>query len=96
MKKLYDSVERFCARHPNFGVYNLMRYIVIGNVAVYLLMMLTQNSNAAALSFLTFNLHGLLRGEIWRLVTFIFVPGYTSPFSLILSLYFYYWIGTTL
>ena len=96
MKKLYDSVERFCARHPNFGVYNLMRYIVIGNVAVYLLMMLTQNSNAAALSFLTFNLHGLLRGEIWRLVTFIFVPGYTSPFSLILSLYFYYWISTTL
>ena len=34
MKKMYDAVERFCARHPRFGIPNLMRYIVIGNVVV--------------------------------------------------------------
>ena len=96
MKKIYDAAERFCARHPNFGIPNLMRYIVIGNVLVYVLSMLSRNADAAALDFLAFNLNGLLHGEVWRLVSFVFVPGYGSPFSLIIALYFYYWIGSTL
>ena len=89
-------MQRFCAAHPRFGIPNLMRVIVIGNVAVYVLMLLTQANNANALSFLTFNLNALLHGEVWRLVTFVFVPAYSSPFALLISLYFYYWIGSTL
>lgn len=96
MKKLYNGVQRFCAAHPRFGIPNLMRVIVIGNVAVYVLMLLTQANDANALSFLTFNLNALLHGEVWRLVTFVFVPAYSSPFALLISLYFYYWIGSTL
>lgn len=96
MKKLYDGVQRFCAAHPRFGIPNLMRVIVIGNVAVYVLMLLTQANDANALCFLTFNLNALLHGEVWRLVTFVFVPAYSSPFALLISLYFYYWIGSTL
>ena len=96
MKKLYDGVQRFCAAHPRCGIPNLMRVIVIGNVAVYVLMLLTQANDANALSFLTFNLNALLHGEVWRLVTFVFVPGYSSPFALLISLYFYYWSGSTL
>ena len=96
MKKLYNGVQRFCAAHPRFGIPNLMRIIVIGNVAVYVLMLLTQANDANALSFLTFNLNALLHGEVWRLVTFVFVPAYSSPFALLISLYFYYWIGSTL
>lgn len=96
MKNLYDGVQRFCAAHPRFGIPNLMRVIVIGNVAVYVLMLLTQANDANALSFLTFNLNALLHGEVWRLVTFVFVPAYSSPFALLISLYFYYWIGSTL
>ena len=96
MKKIYDAVDRFCARHPRFGIPNLMRYIVIGTAAVYILMVLTRNNDANALSFLSFNLNGLLHGEIWRIVTFIFVPGDMRPFWLIGALYFYYWIGSSL
>lgn len=96
MKKIYDAAERFCARHPRFGIPNLMRYIVIGNVVVYFLSMLSSKADATALDFLVFNLNGLLHGEVWRLVTFVFVPEYFSPFALIISLYFYYWIGSIL
>lgn len=96
LKKIYDTVDRFCARHPRFGIPNLMRYIVIGTAAVYILMVLTRNNDANALSFLSFNLNGLLHGEIWRIVTFIFVPGDMRPFWLIVALYFYYWIGSSL
>ena len=93
MRKIYEAVDRFCARHPQFGISNLMLTVVIGNVVVYLLQMF---AGAEAISFLSFNLSGLLRGEIWRIITYVFVPGAASPFSLIISLYFYYWIGSTL
>ena len=93
MKKLHDAVDSFCARHPRFGISNLMRVVVIGNIIVYFLMLL---SDYSAIRFLTFNLEGLLHGEIWRILTYVFVPAYSGAFSLIISLYFYYWIGSTL
>ena len=74
MKKIYDAVDRFCARHPRFGIPDLMRWIVIGNVAVYILMLLTMRADANALSFLYLDGGKVLRGEIWRIITFIFVP----------------------
>ena len=96
MKKLYTAVDRFCARNPRFGVPDLMRWIVIGNVAVYVLMLLTMRADANALSFLYLDGGKVLRGEIWRIITFIFVPASSSPLWLAISLYFYYWIGTSL
>ncbi len=72
-----------------------MRYIVAGNVVVYLLYLLT-GRDYAPISFLAFNLRSLLQGEVWRLVTFIFVPNNFGAFGLILSLYLYYFIGNTL
>ena len=96
MTKIRDAVDRFCARHPNFGIPRLMLYVVAGNILVYLLEIFTRANNPEALSFLTFNLSGLLRGEVWRIVTFVFFPMNSSPFFMLLSLYFYYWIGSTL
>ena len=72
-----------------------MLYVVVGNIIVFVLQMLT-SSNPGALSFLTFQLSGLLRGEIWRIITFIFFPLDSNPFFLLLALYFYYWIGSSL
>ena len=94
LKKLHETVERFCVRHPRFGISNLMRYIVIGTAAIFLLQMFV--TDATALNFLYFDLQSLLRGEIWRLVTFLFVPNTNRPFMLLIELYFYYWIGSTL
>ena len=64
MRKLYDAADRFCARHPRFGVPDLMRYIVIGNVVVFFLIMLTRGTNANALNFLYFDPQMVLRGCI--------------------------------
>ena len=93
LKKLYEAVDRFCARHPRFGIPNLMLYISIGTILVYVLL---QFSDYTAISFLTFDLAHVLHGEVWRIITYIFVPMYGSPFSLLIALYFYYWIGSTL
>ena len=96
MKKLSNAIDRFCYTHPRFGIPDLMRYIVIGNVIVYLLAVF---SNAGAVQFLAFNWDKILQGEVWRLVTFPFVSGYSSPRDMLwlaLFLYFYYWMGSIL
>ncbi len=92
---LNRKIDEFCYRHPRFGVPNLMKVIVIGTAIVYFLYLLT-GYNYSAISFLTFDLGSLLRGEIWRLITFVFVPTSFQPFFLIISLFFYYFIGTAL
>lgn len=36
MKPFNRWVDRFCARHPRFGVGNLIMYLVLGNLVVWL------------------------------------------------------------
>lgn len=93
MKKLNDAVDRFAFSHPNFGVPNLMRYIVAGTAAVYLLLRMT---NFSLLYLLGFNWGEVLHLQVWRLVSFVFVPDTFYPLNLILSLYFTYFIGNLL
>jgi len=93
LRKLNAAIDRFAYSHPNFGISNLMLFVVAGQVIVYLLYMF---SSASAISFLTFDLYHLLHGELWRLVTFIFVPNSYRPLSFILLLSFYYFVGNTL
>ena len=54
MNKLNDAIDRFCATHRNFGIYNLMRYVVIANVFVYVLFLVT-GANYQLISYLTLN-----------------------------------------
>ena len=93
VNKLYGAIDRFCARHPRWGIPNLMRYMVIGTVAMYVLCILTQWQALLSLSLAP---GAVLRGEVWRLVTFIFLPLDSSPLFLLISLYFYYWMGNML
>ena len=92
MKKLNAAVERFARSHPNFGIPNLMMYVVGANAIVYLLTVL---AGYEAVSFLAFNWAAIKAGELWRLVTFALIPNSSGILTLIF-LYFYYFIGSTL
>lgn len=52
--------------------------------------------NPSFLNYLTLNPYLILHGQIWRLVTWILVPPSGFGFFTIISLYFYYWLGTML
>ncbi len=93
MRKLNAAVERFCAKHPKFGIANLMRYIVFGTVIVYVLYFITQGT---ALTYLAFNPVLFLHGQVWRIVSFLFVPNTYGPIWLLIELYFYYFVGNAL
>ena len=92
MKKLHDAIDRFCILHPHFGIPNLMLYIVVANVAVYLLDAFSNNTLSLALYF---SPALVLRGQIWRIVTFAFVPGGGGLLFMIYC-YFTYSMGVTL
>ena len=49
-----------------------------------------------ASSFLYFNRELILRGQIWRVLTFIFIPPKQSLLFILFALYFYYILGTAL
>lgn len=93
MRSIDNWLDRFARKHSRFGIPELMRYIVIGNAAVYLL---DQFSKGLCTSLFGFWPGLILKGQIWRLVTFLIVP---EPMSLIwfaVSLFFYYYLGTTM
>lgn len=54
------------------------------------------NGEAVSLnSFLVFNRDAIFRGQVWRVISFIFVyPLSTNIFFTLLALYFYFWVGT--
>ena len=94
MQALNRAIDRFCYKHPRFGIPNLMLFIVIGNVIVYLFSMMDRTGYF--LTYLYFSPALVLQGEVWRLITFIFVPDASNLLYLFLFLYFYYFIGSAL
>ena len=72
LKAITRAIDRFCYRHPNFGIPNLMLYIIIGNAIVFVFSMMDRTNTF--LYYLYFNPALIMQGQIWRLVTFIFVP----------------------
>ena len=71
-----------------------MLYIVVCSAAVYIISMM--DMTYTFLNLLAFNVPRILRGEVWRLITWIFLPYSGGIFFVALSLYFYHFIGSTL
>ena len=94
MKALRRAIDKFCLEHRRFGVPRLMMYIVFITAAVYLLRLMDTTGTLSIL--LAFSPVHILRGEIWRLVTWVFLPTSDGLIFTAIALYFYYFIGSTL
>ncbi len=91
-----DEMNRWKWRRrlERISIPNLMTYIVAGMGALYLLQLFVPSINVYGLLSLTRS--GLMRGELWRIVTFVFLPPSSSLFWIVFTLYFYWLIGSTL
>lgn len=86
-----DKLER---RYGRYGIPNLMNIILIGQLIVWFFIMFI---NSDLMYLLSLTRYGLQRFQLWRVVTFVFMPTLTtSPFWLLVELYFYWWIGNSL
>lgn len=93
MKTLSRWISRFCYNHPKLGIPNLTRYLVIGMVIAYAVGWTTR---FAFYQYLELFPGLVLQGQIWRLVTFIFIPINTDLFWFVFEMLFLYFVGTSL
>ena len=85
-----DKIKRF---FRNFEIPNLISYIVATMAVIYVGDMASGYMISPMFSFYR---SAILRGQIWRLVTFLGIPTAGSPVWLVISLMFYYSIGRSL
>ncbi len=86
-----DRLER---RYRRYAIPNLISIVVFGQAIVWFLIMFVYGN---LLVLLPLSRAGLLHGQVWRLITFVFMPTLTAnPFMLLLELYFIWWVGTSL
>lgn len=84
-------------RFGKYSIRNLMMYIVMGMAAVYIMDMVVAPISRVSMSrLLSFDLNAIRHGQIWRLVSFVLIPPNTNILFILISLYFYWWIGSTL
>ena len=83
---LLDKLER---RFGFLGIPGLIRIVIGFTALVYVLVYLNRGFE----SFLTLDPALILRGQVWRLVTYIFIPQTFSPLWVLLALWFLWFIG---
>lgn len=91
MNNWLNKMER---KYGRFGIPNLTNFLVAGQILVFAIELFV---NAAITGSLGLNRYFLLRGEIWRIITFVFIPfSGGSILSVVLGIYFTWFVGTAL
>ena len=92
MKDLRRRFERFCFQNRDKGIPNLMLYICLGTGLVTFANMM--NGGTFLYSLLCFDKNAILKGQVWRLVSWLLTEQLASnPVLSVLFLYFFYRLG---
>src|SRR5271165_5517518 len=89
MDRLLARLERRIGR---YAVPNLILYIV-GGMAIFWVLSMARPEVAGRLIL---DMDAVRRGQIWRLFTFLFIPPASSGLWVLISLYFTWWVGSSL
>lgn len=94
---IMDFLDKLERKYGRFSIPNLMFFIMIGQgITLITLKALPSQSATALLSALSFNPYLILRGQIWRLVSYVFLPCTFSLFNMIFAILFYTYVGRML
>ena len=87
---LLDKLEKKFGR---YAIHNLMYYIIILYALGYVIVTFVPQFYV---EYLSLDPTMIMRGQIWRIITFIIYPPNTNLFYFLISMYLYYSIGRTL
>jgi hypothetical protein len=73
-----------------------MLYIVIAQTAVYISDYFFSGRGFAVSEYLYFDRSLIFSGQIWRILTFVFIPPQINPIFMFFFMYLYYMIGQAL
>lgn len=86
-------------KYGKYAVKNLTWYLIICYAIGYVLQIsagLGNSVTTSLLSYMTLDVHAILHGQIWRLVTWILIPPGSFDIFTLVTLYCYFSIGTLL
>jgi membrane associated rhomboid family serine protease len=86
-----DKLER---KYGKYAIKGLMTYIV--GISGFVFLLSTLDTTGTYIQKLMLIPDLVMRGQIWRLITYIFIPPAASMIFIIFALYFYYMIGSAL
>ena len=89
MGKLRRKFDRFCFNHRSKGIPNLMLFVAIGSAVTT---MMAQLGYTYIYEMLRFDYIRILKGEVWRLVTYVFTTE-SNILSALITAYCYYFLG---
>jgi membrane associated rhomboid family serine protease len=89
-----NILNRLERKFGRYAIRDLMVYIVALNALIYLLSIAYPESGA--IGKLALDPYFIMKGEVWRLITFILIPPAASILWIFFILYFYYIVGTGL
>lgn len=86
---MLNKLER---KYGRYAIPRLSVYIVIAYIAGYILQFVAPN----VLSLLLLDPYKILHGQVWRIVTWAFMPPYSMSLFTVINLFFIYSIGSTM
>lgn len=91
MNNFVNDLERKFGR---YAIRNLTLYIIGLYVVGYVIQLISTRINI--IGYLTLDPMQIMRGQVWRLVSWILIPPTELSIWIFITLYLYYFIGTTM
>ena len=88
--KFLNKLEK---KFGKYAIKNLMYYVIMLYALGFVIMLVKPEFYTGMLSL---NAEAILKGQIWRIFTYVIYPPTGSLIMILISLYFYYIIGPTL
>jgi hypothetical protein len=85
-------VSKLDQRFGSYGIANITLYLIAGQVIAYAY----GQAKPGSISNLSLQPAKVLEGEVWRVVTFLFVPAFRNAIGLFFGWYMLGWMGTGL
>ena len=93
-------IQQLEHRFGRFSIRHLMNYIIAGYAVGYLIYVATlatyNSTGINLLSLLYLQPHLILKGQVWRLISWVLIPPLQNPLFEIIMMVFYWQLGNTL
>jgi hypothetical protein len=86
---IFDKVQK---KYGKYAIKHLMNYVLVIQLVGFFMI----HFEPATRDFLAFDVELILKGEVWRLISFIAIPGADYIFFELLAIYIYYMFARSL
>lgn len=92
-----NFLQKMERRFGKYAIRNLTRYIIIAYIIGYILQMISSvNGNAGIQMWLGLNPGAIMRGQVWRIISWVLIPPSNISILTVIMLICYYQLGTIL